>query len=70
MPIVIFVFCASTVSCLHALKVPCHAFPVITCPLVCYEAFSACKRSAKSQTLKYTLYTHKLFVCVLRLSSG
>ena len=34
------------------LKVPCHAFPVITRPLVCYEGFSACKRSAKSQTLK------------------
>jgi len=33
------------------LKVPCHAFPVITRPLVCYEA-SACKRSAESQTLK------------------
>ena len=34
------------------LKVPCHTFPVITRPLVCYEGFSACKRSAKSQTLK------------------
>ena len=34
------------------LKVPCHAFPVITRPLVCYEGFYACKRSAKSQTLK------------------
>ena len=34
------------------LKVPCHAFPVITRPLVCYVAFSACKRSAESQTLK------------------
>ena len=34
------------------LKVPCHAFPVITRPLVCYVAFYACKRSAKSQTLK------------------
>ena len=34
------------------LKVPCHAFPVITRPLVCYVAFSACKRSAKSQALK------------------
>jgi len=37
----------------HAhLKVPCHAFPVITRPLVCYEGFYAYKRSAKSQTLK------------------
>ena len=35
-----------------ALKVPCHAFPVITRPLVCYEGFYACKRSAESQTLK------------------
>ena len=34
------------------LKVPCHAFPVITRPLVCYEGLYACKRSAKSQTLK------------------
>ena len=34
------------------LKVPCHAFPVITRPLVCYECFYACKRSAESQTLK------------------
>ena len=34
------------------LKVPCHAFPVITRPLVCYEGFSACKRSAESKTLK------------------
>ena len=34
------------------LKVPCHAFPVITRFLVCYVAFSACKRSAESQTLK------------------
>ena len=35
-----------------SLKVPCHAFPVITRPLVCYEGFSACERSAESQTLK------------------
>ena len=34
------------------LKVPCHAFPVITRPLVCYVACSACKRSVESQTLK------------------
>ena len=34
------------------LKVPCHAFPVITSPLVCYEGFYACKRCAESQTLK------------------
>ena len=34
------------------LKVPCHAFPVITRPLVCYEGVYACKRSAESQTLK------------------
>ena len=34
------------------LKVPCHAFPVITRPLVCNEGFYSCKRSAKSQTLK------------------
>ena len=34
------------------LKVPCHAFPVITHPLVCYVAFYACKRSAESQILK------------------
>ena len=34
------------------LKVPCHAFLVITHPLVYYVAFYACKRSAKSQTLK------------------
>ena len=38
--------------CLRNLKVPCHAFPVITRPLVCYVAFDACKRSAESQTLK------------------
>ena len=34
------------------LKVPCHAFPVITHPHVCYEGFYACKRCAESQTLK------------------
>ena len=34
------------------LKLPCHAFPVITRPLVCYEGFYACKRSAESKTLK------------------
>ena len=34
------------------LKVPCHYFPVITRPLLCYKGFYACKRSAKSQTLK------------------
>ena len=34
------------------LKGPCHAFPVITRPLVCYVAFYACKRSAESHTLK------------------
>ena len=34
------------------LKVPCHAFPVITRPLVCYEGFYPCKRSAESKTLK------------------
>ena len=34
------------------LKGPCHAFPVITRPLVCYEGFYACKRCAESQTLK------------------
>ena len=33
-------------------KGPCHAFPVITRPLVCYEGFYACKRSAESKTLK------------------
>ena len=33
---------------IYILKVPCP----ITRPLVCYEAFSACKRSAESQTLK------------------
>ena len=31
---------------------PCHALPVVTRPLVCYVALSACKRSAESQTLK------------------
>ena len=34
------------------LKGPCHAFLVITRPLVRYVAFSACKWSAESQTLK------------------
>ena len=34
------------------LKVPCHAFLVITRSLVCYEGLYACKRSAESQTLK------------------
>ena len=34
------------------LKDPCHAFPVIIRPLVCYESFYACKRSAESKTLK------------------
>ena len=34
------------------LEGPCHAFPVITHPLVCYEGFYACKRCAESQTLK------------------
>ena len=34
------------------LKGPCHTFPVITRPLVCYEGFYACKRCAESQTLK------------------
>ena len=33
-------------------KGPCHAFPVITRPLVRYEGCSACKRAAESQTLK------------------
>ena len=37
---------------ISVLKVPSHAYPVITRPLVCYVGFSACKRSAKSQTLK------------------
>jgi len=34
------------------LKVLSYAFLVITRPLVCYVSFSACKRSAESQTLK------------------
>ena len=34
------------------LKVPSYAFLVITRPLVCYVALSACKRSTNSQTLK------------------
>ena len=34
------------------LKLPCHAFPVITRPLVCYEGCYAYKRSAESKTLK------------------
>ena len=34
------------------LKGPCHAFLVITRPLVCYEGCSAWKPSAESQTLK------------------
>ena len=38
-----------------ALKGPCHAFPVITRPLVCYEGFYACKRCAESKPSKYTL---------------
>ena len=37
------------------LKLPFHAFPVITCPLVCYEGFYACKRCAVSKPSKYTL---------------
>ena len=37
------------------LKDTCHAFPVITHPLVCYEGFYACKRSAESKPSKYTL---------------
>ena len=41
------------------LKVPCHAFPVITRPLVCYEGFYACKRSAESKTLKVHLVGSK-----------
>ena len=39
-------------SLIHILKVPCHAFLVITRLIVCYEGFYACNRSAKSQTLK------------------
>ena len=31
------------------LKLPCHAFPVITRALVCYEGFYACKRCAESK---------------------
>ena len=35
-----------------SLKERCHTFPVITHPLVCYEGFYACKRSAESKPLK------------------
>jgi len=49
-------FETSSINIVHvmvgtSLKVPCHAFPVITRPLVCYVACYACKRSAESQTL-------------------
>ena len=37
------------------LKLPCHAFPVITRPLLCYEGFYACKWCAESKPSKYTL---------------
>ena len=37
------------------LKERCHAFPVITRPLVCYEGFYACKRCAESKPSKYTM---------------
>ena len=44
---------ADVVHSFHeTLKGPCHAFPVLTRPLVCYEGFYACKRCAESQTLK------------------
>ena len=49
---------------MQELNVPCHAFPVITRPLVCYVAFSACKRPAESQTLKVHPVTNTENTCL------
>ena len=51
-PKIIILLTSTAAFRLICLKVPCHAFPVISRSLVCYEGFYACERSAESKTLK------------------